>query len=214
MRWKHVVARSVPLSELVNDITRSDSSTQEEIIVDKNRVLDFAVDTIVKMKGVLAQFVVVQAEHGTSSNRMSELWLYDVTGSTTPEKIDTVATTTIALTSPIGVKEEFLFWISKEYEYVYAYNLLSKKVFEKRLPRFDASLGERAEIHFEEIKWKVIVSSEGFTFYSDATGEVFSDENSQIVETLRRKIGLDQVLDKEEMSNLSLPVEEEIKNDE
>jgi hypothetical protein len=84
--------------------------------------------------------------------------------------------------------------------------LEDKKLLDQTVPTFDGADGERADVRFDNIPWKVIVGNEGFSFFSPETGEVFSDEDSRSVETLRTKMGLDSVLDKEELSNLSLPV--------
>ena len=54
----------------------------------------------------------------------------------------------------------------------------------------------------------VIVSTEGFSFYSEGSGEVFSDENSSVVDIFRKKLQLDTVLNKEELSELSFPVDD------
>jgi hypothetical protein len=187
--------------------------------VDTLKVPDFAVDIIKRIKGIFLNKVLVQVERivvststdgSTTTYSIPELWLYDPNNST-QEKISIHGTTTSFVTVsneyPIGVKGEYVLWLSSEKNIAYAYNVLTKEITQEDVPKYDPSRGERGEIHFADMPWKVIVGSEGFSFYSDVTGEVFSDEDSRLAEQLRHKVGLDAVLDKEELSGLNLPVE-------
>lgn len=193
-------------SELVKEIKKQDLKEDEET---KEALPNFSLDIIKRMKGTFFESVVVQIERGYGDTREDELWLYDLT-TNTQEKIGQASSTTIAVNSPLGMKDGYLFWVSSNKQVIYAYDLSKKVILEQPLSIFDASLGERAELHFEGLMWKVIVSNDTFSFYSGETGEVFSDENAQAVELLRERIGLDSVLGKEALSKLNLPVEAEI----
>jgi hypothetical protein len=172
----------------------------------EERMPDFASDTIKRMKGTFTNSVVVQIERTIQDVLKDELWLYDLTADR-EEKLGEASSTTISPDSPLGLKDNRLFWISVDKTLVYGYDLTTKKVMTELLPAYNSSEGQRAEIHFDDFPWKVILGTDGFSFYSSETGEVFSDENSQTVEMLRQKASLDSLLNKEQLSNLSLPVE-------
>jgi hypothetical protein len=169
----------------------------------RDRLPDFALDTIKKIRGAILQAVVVQVQKDSTD----ELWLYDLEADT-QEKIKTGSSTSVSSAYPLGFKSGYIFWLSQDESTVHAYDSVSKVVLEKIVPNFDGSKGERAEVIFDEIPWKVIVSTEGFSFYSEGSGEVFSDENSSVVDIFRKKLQLDTVLNKEELSELSFPVDD------
>lgn len=202
-------------AELVAEIKEMEKKEEEKKEEEKLIIPNFASDTIKLMKGLFSSLVLVQVERtygGTSTNTpvslRNELWIYNAeTGE--QEKVGTGTSTapiTIARDYPVGIKGGFVFWLSDTRQEIYAYNLESKQIIKKELPVFDPSQGERAEIHFEETSWKVIVGSEGMSFWRSDVGEVFSDEDGKIVEALRSKMSLDTVLDHDTISNLSLPV--------
>lgn len=169
---------------------------------EKDRAPDFARDIIKKIHGTSFDTVVFQVE----KNNQEELWLYNIaTG--TEEKIDT-GSSTIALDSPLGIKSEYIFWLSGDESGVIAYNMTTHERKEEKIPPYDISKGERGEVVFKNIPWKVIIGTEEFSFFSEGTGEVFSDDNGSILELFRQKLQLDGVLDKEELSHLNLSVEE------
>jgi hypothetical protein len=199
--WKKYEGDDLTLSttELAAEIEKQEEEKkQEEIIL----FPDFASDTIKTIKGAFLKAVIVQVEKKTKD----ELWLYNMEDET-KERLTTGSTTSVSPTYPLGVKDDYLFFLSEDKQVVYAYNLVTKALLQNDVPSFDGARGERAEIHFAEIKWKVIVSSDRFSFFSEETGEVFSDDNLTIVEAFRQKLKLDTVLDIEELGDLSLPTE-------
>jgi len=107
---------------------------------------------------------------------------------------------------PIALKDNFIFWLSKDKDKVFAFDLINEKYYQKNLPKFDPSKGERAKINFPEIPWTVIVDNFNFYFFSPETGEVFSDGNSEVLENFRQKFNLDQFLTKEKLSDLGFSV--------
>jgi hypothetical protein len=208
--WKKYTGKDLTIAtaQLVEEIKKQEES---EKIGELDILPDFASDTIKRMKGVSSHEVLVQIERGTEENPRDELWLYDTT-SNTEERIGKSTTTasTIAVDSPIGAKGGYLFWLSLDKRSMYAYGLEDKVVLEQKIPEYNADKGERAEVTFEGVHWKAIVTNEGFSFFSPETGEVFSDEDSGIVETLRNNKKLDSVLNKEELSKLNLPVSADV----
>jgi hypothetical protein len=115
---------------------------------------------------------------------------------------------TIAKDMQLGLKESNVFWLSEDRTKVYAYHLIDKSIQVAEVPPHDLSLGERGRVSFTGVPWEVIVGSDSFAFYSEATGEVFSDDNSSFAEALRQKLDLDKVLNQEELGDLNLQVTE------
>ena len=210
-KWKKYDGKDTTIATktIVEEIKKQEA----EALIDAQAVADtlpnFASDTVKRMKGAFLNMVIVQVQKGTSTD---ELWLYNATDGT-QEKLGATASSSISVSSisvapdtPLGLKDKYVFWLSLDKGTVYVYDLEGKTLAEQPLPAYDSTRGERAEMTFDGIPWKVIMNNEGFSFYSPATGEVFSDEDSRIVEALRQKMGLDAVLNKETLSNLSLPV--------
>ncbi len=186
------------LAELIHAI---DEKKNDSIL---DNAPDFTIDVIRGVKGTFAHSVVVQVEKGGQE----ELWLYDL-DKDTKEKIDTGTSTSLSPRSPLGVKAEHVFWLSGDEATLYAYNITTKALEEQPVPKYDPSQGERATVVFGDIPWKVIVGASEFSFFSDATGEVFSDEDGGSAELLREKLNLDMFLTKEELSHLNLHVNED-----
>jgi hypothetical protein len=199
--WKKYIGENISLSttDLVVEIKKQEEAEKAEEIA---MIPDFASDTIKRIKGTFLQAVIVQVEKKNND----ELWRYNIEDNT-QERLMVGSTTSVSSTYPLGVKGGFLFWLSVDKHKLYSYNFISKAVFEKDVPVFDGSFGERAEISFTEVPWKVIIGSEGFSFFSPETGEVFSDDNLNIAQAFRKKLKLDTVLDVEELSNLNFPEE-------
>ena len=170
---------------------------------EKQKQPDFSLDTIKKIKGALRHIVIVQLE----KDGHEELWLYDLEKET-QEKISNGSSTSLSTDSPLGVKEDYLFWVSEDKTKIFAYNMITKEIKEQVTPTYDVSKGERGEVTFENIPWKVIVGTEEFFFWSEQTGEVFSDDNGSIAGEFRTTLKLDTVLNKENLSNLNFQVEE------
>lgn len=195
---------SLSAKELVEEIKKEDKKEVEEK-KKEDRLPDFALDVIRKIKGALRNAVIVQIE----KEGKEELWLYDLENGG-QYKIETGSSTsiTIAKDMQLGLKESHVFWLSEDKKNVYAYNLIAKSILNAEIPPYDQSTGERGRVSFEGIPWEVVIGSEDFAFYSDETGEVFSDDNGAFAEALRQKLDLDKVLDNEELGNLNLQVTE------
>jgi hypothetical protein len=192
----------IALAEAIRSLDETKVDPDEVV---KREKPDFTIDFIRKIKGTFLNSVVVQLEKEGSE----ELWLYDVENGT-EEKVVLGTSTSLLADSPLGVKGGHIFWLSKDRDRIFAYTIETKELQEALIPGYDIAKGERGEVIFESIPWKVIVDEDAFLFYSDTTGEVFSDENGAIAETLRNKLDLDAVLDKEELSNLNFHVDEQV----
>lgn len=201
MRFTAAKAEGLSGAALAELIRAIDDKKNESVLDDTP---DFAVDVIKGIKGAFLNAVVVQLE----KNGQEELWLYDLEKGAR-EKIDVGTSTSLAPDSPLGVKAGRIFWLSGDEATIYAYNITTKIIQEKPVPKYDPSQGERATVIFDDIPWKVIVGASGFSFFSDVTGEVFSDEDGGSAELLREKLNLDTFLTKEELSHLNLHVNED-----
>ena len=177
-----------------------EENKEEEKILDI--LPDFLSDSIKRIKGNLLNTVIIQVKRGDKD----ELWLYNLENDS-KEKISSNSTTTVASDFPIGIKSGYLFWLSEDKKNVFAYNPTNKNYINKEVPIFDKTKGERAEIFFDEIGWKIIVNEEGFSFFSQETGEVFSDEDNIVQDTIRKKFNLDTVLNAEKLNQLDFSVE-------
>ncbi len=188
--------------ELVEEIKKEDKENKKNT-VEEDRLPDFAKDIIKRIKGALLNAVIVQVE----KDGKEELWLYDLE-SGKQQKIEAASSTaiTIAKDMQIGVKDTHLFWLSEDRSKVYAFNLVDKSVLAAEVPPHDATIGERGRVSFSGIAWEVIVGAENFAFYSEATGEVFSDDDSRLSEALRQRFNFDSILDVETISNLNMSV--------
>ena len=184
------------------EIRKTDEEKNKSEEEKKNELPDFAIDIIKRVKGVFLNAVIVQLE----KDNKEELWVYDLEKDT-QEKIDVGTSTSLSASSPLGVKDGYVFWLSEDKGQVFAYNIETKEIKVEPVPAYDAANGERGEVIFLGIPWKVIIGAGEFSFFSEATGEVFSDDNGSIAEALRQKLKLDAVLSKEELSNLNLQVE-------
>ncbi len=183
------------------DLIEMEEESKLDVVLDL--LPDLLSERIKRIKGSFLGLVIIQVK----GEKEDELWLYN-TETGVQEKINVGSSTTVSSDFPFGIKGGFLFWLSQDKSFIYAYNPVTKVFFEKEMSSFDFSNGERAEIYFEEIKWKVIVNNENFTFFSDETGEVFSDEDSQSLNSLRQKINLDDILNEEKLNKLDFSVEE------
>ncbi len=188
--------------EIVQEIKKEEKEDKKQE-VELDRLPNFAKDLIKRIRGALLNAVIVQVE----KDGKEELWLYDLeNGKEQKIEISSSTTITIAKDMQIGIKDTHLFWLSEDRFNVYAFNLADKSIQVREVPAHDTSIGERGRVTFDGVGWEVIVGAQDFAFYSEQTGEVFSDDDSSLSETLRLRFGLDSVLDTDAISNLNLSV--------
>ena len=193
-----VEVSSKDVSEIVKDI--EDQEEKQEFIIP-----DFTKDFIKKVQGSFLHAIVVQIEQEGKDS----LWVFDVEKNT-QEKIDNLGKTTFSKTYPFGMKDDTVFWLSEDKTIVFSYNVITKIIDQKEIPPYDISSGERGIVFFDTIPWKIIVGADQFSFYSEETGEVFSDDNLNAGEAFRVKEKLDTVLTKEELGNLNFITESNV----
>jgi hypothetical protein len=182
------------------------STSEEEVSLipensEENIKLNLLKEEIKEIKGTFGNRVFCRIYSDELGN---ELWLFDLES----EKIKKIGSQDFGPTEdfPIGLKENFVFWLSKDRDKVFAFDFIKEKFYQESLPYFDPEKGERAKINFPEIPWTVIVDNFNFYFFSPETGEVFSDGNSEVLENFRQKFNLDKFLTKEKLSDLGFSV--------
>lgn len=170
--------------------------------------LNLSTDRIKEIKGTSSKAVIVRIE----KEDKNELWLFNFDSG----KIGRMGFDISAPASdfPVGLKDNFIFWLGKNKDEVFVYDSAAKKFYQKPLSSFDPAKGERARIIFPEIPWEIIVDADSFYFFSGKTGEVFSDGNSEVLESFRQKFNLDNSLTKEELSDIGFSVEESVEENE
>ena len=109
--------------------------------------------------------------------------------------------------SPLGAKNNFIFWLGEDNK-IFAFDYNTLKLFIGNLKNFDPSRGERAVMKINNLDFEIIFDGTNFYFRNNQFGEIFSDENSLALEKFRKNFKLDNVLTKEKLSELGLPVEE------
>lgn len=165
---------------------------------------DFTKDFIKKIKGSFLSAVIVQVEQ----EGIDGLWLFDIENNT-QEKLDILGKTTFSKNYPFGIKGNTVFWLSEDERVVYKYDVTTKSVEQKEIPTYDKENGERGEVVFENSPWKVIIGADDFAFYSEQTGEVFSDDDLTAGEAFRIKEKLDTLLTKDKLEELKFIITEQ-----
>lgn len=163
---------------------------------------DFTKDVIKKIGGSSLEAVLVQiVQEGVDT-----LWIFDIEGDTY-EKIDKEGKATFSKNYPFGIKDNTVFWLSDDELILFRYDIATKVLDYKEIAPYDASTGGRGEVTFEGSVWKIIIGGGQLSFYSELTGEVFSDDNLAVGEAFRVKHGLDVVLGQDKIEELNFVVE-------
>lgn len=134
-----------------------------------------------------------------------ELWLYNVIPGSERQ-----ISTDIAADFPMGLKGGFFFWLSKDRAILYAYHPEHNEHLSQPVPAFDPAKGERARMHFPGILWQVIVDNHNFYFFSQETGEVFSDGSSSAREEFGARNNLHKFISEEQMGHLGFTIQQSI----
>lgn len=163
---------------------------------------DFTKDVIKKIGGSSLNAVLVQIEQGG----IDTLWIFDVENDTY-EKIDQEGKATFSKKYPFGIKDNTVFWLSDDELILFRYDIDTKVLDYKEIAPYDDSTGGRGEVTFEGSVWKIIIGGGQLSFYSELTGEVFSDDNLAVGEAFRVKHGLDVVLGQDKIEELNFVVE-------
>lgn len=164
---------------------------------------DFKEDVIKSIKGMIGDIVVVHL----SQDGVDTLWLFNVQEGT-KTKIDEDGIAPPAKEYPLAIKDRNVFWLSEDEKTVFTYNIDSMIISYRDIPLYDKDNGDRGVVEFDGIPWRVYVGDDNFSFYSDFTGEVFSDDNLTTVDTFRSKEELDTLITKEKLEDLNFVIED------
>jgi len=162
--------------------------------------LNFSTGRIKDIKGSSAKTVVVRIK----KLGKNELWLFDLEKG---KKTKIGFLESAPANFPIGLKDKFVFWLSEDFRILFVFDTSNKQKTQFIVPTYDWEKGERARIDLQNIPWEVIVDRDRFYFYSQDTGEVFSDEDQVFREAFREKNNLDLFLTKDELSELNLEIQ-------
>ena len=186
---------------------QSDDLSTESVIPLANSPLagkelpDFSLDKILEIKGNDLSTVAVKIKNG----EMDELWWYNLKN----QKQENISfNTSVSADFPIGLKNNYIFWLSKDRNLISAFDCEKRVIFQKQAPFFSPGQDGRTRVKFSEISWEIIVGAADFYFFSGEAGEVFSDGNSEVLESFRQKYNLDNFLNQEELANLGFSVGE------
>lgn len=131
-------------------------------------------DGIVSVKGIAPGIILIREKTGQTES-LSLYSLTDNSKETLPIEEET------SPRFPIGFKGGKMFLLTGDEKTLIVYDYATKSSTKLFVPFFDISKGERAEFFLEGFPWKVILGGNNFYFYSEETGEVFSDEDSGFV---------------------------------
>lgn len=186
--------------------TRVDSDQNaKDIEVDDEtgqKILLLGEERLHQIKGLTPYLAVVSLYTGEETNVKRSLWIYDIENN---KRLQLASSTQVDFSSPLGVKDNYIFWQANMGKEIYAFDTKHKTYQVKEVTPFEVSEGERGEVAFEDVSWKVIVSRDNFFFWKEETGEVFSDGNSEALENFRVEFRLDEVLSTEEKDNVGIP---------
>jgi len=173
-----------------------------------SRNFDFAKDMLLDIRAFSNGVVIAEISRNNTFGPILELWSININ---TGETIR-LAFNESAPSSSIrpGIKDGVLFWVSEFNDRVYAYDTASNLTMYRNLPSYDLSKGEIGRVSFNDTAinngWDVLVDGSQVYFYNSKEGEVFSDDNSDIKEQFRSKMNLDKYFSSDELSQLSLQV--------
>lgn len=170
------------------------------------KILLFAEERLHQIKGLTPYLAVVSLYTGEDTTTKRSLWMYDIENN---KRLQVATSTEIDFTSPLGVKDGYIFWRADTGKKMYAFDTKHKTYQVKEVKPFDVSEGERGEVTFEDLPWKVIVTGESILFWKEETGEIFSDENSEALENFKVEFRLDEVLSSQEKDNVGIPMSTE-----
>lgn len=167
------------------------------------KVLLFGDETLRRIKGITSNVALVDISR---ANGEDDLWLYDLEND---QKFVIATGTQIASDFPFGLKDSYVFWLSEDKLRVSVFDSKHKTYQTKDVPEFDIKKGERGEVYFDDVSWKVIIGASDFYFWKEETGEVFSDEDGGAIEAFNKVFRLDEILTPEEKESVGIPVENE-----
>jgi hypothetical protein len=174
---------------------------------DTSKELNFSLDKIIEMKASPAGLVFAKISRGGISD-LNDIWIFDInTGASVRIGYDASAP---AQDFSLGLKDDHLFWLSEDRKTIFAYNTMNNTQISEAVPEYDISKGEFGIIHFvndPSINWTIMIDNSQFYFYSNESGQVFSDDNMDIKEAFRKKVSLDHLMDPGDIASLGLEID-------
>jgi hypothetical protein len=162
---------------------------------------DFRVDKVRKINAD-DEKVTFQVE----KNGKVEVWYYAVN---TDELTGISKDSDISDDFPIGIKDKYILWLSKDKRKLFVFDSESGKRLEEAVALPSPAKGEKVRVRIWGVPWEVVITSDNFFFYSKKTGEIFSDDDGDVKEKFRHKFDLDSSMADEELVNLGFQVGEE-----
>lgn len=188
--------------------TRVDSS-EDAVAIDVDdttgqKILTYGDEKVEIIKGITPYLAIVGIRNTSQELQDKGLWLYDIENN---KRLRVATSTQIDDISRLGVKDDYVFWVSDGGLRVHAFDTRHRTYQTRIVEPFDISSGERGEVSFDDVPWKIILGADRFYFWSKETGEVFSDENSLALDNFRKEFRLDDVLSDEEKDAVGIPIE-------
>jgi len=208
-----------------NSVQIMNSQVITPIAYDISSPLDFSKDKIEYMKGLQSGYVAATIIRGGISG-LDELWIFSSDGKM--RKLVGYNDSAPAEDFDLGIKDDNIFWISKDRSKVYLYNVFSGKTLSRVLSPYDLSNGELGKVDFSNngfavndsvcsgdacsndyiaLNWQVELDNSQFYFYNKDSGQVFSDDSLDIKETFRKSISLDNLVAPEAIASLDLEID-------
>ena len=144
-------------------------------------------DEVSSIKGISDNLVLLTLTTSTST----ELWLIDLI------KVNSTLIgtgETAVSTYPVASKDSIIFWRGVSGDKIFSYDLRTGGTLGQTM--IVANLPEQTDFprfSFPFTQWEVIMGNDRFNFYSNRTGEVFSDEDTTGVRQFIVATGLDKL---------------------
>jgi len=173
---------------------------------------NLSTDKILDMRGMSNGLVFAEIQRNITYD-IVELWLIDT--NTADGNIRIIAFNESAPSKNIrfGIKGNTVFWVSEFGDKIYAYDSDKNVTVYKNVPEYNPGNGEVGKISFNDTVidngWDVITDGSQIYFYNPERGETFSDDDMSTKEKFRQIMNLDKYLDVQELSSLSLEVDQE-----
>ncbi len=176
---------------------------EAEIAFEQNALDDAGInlttEKLKEIKGVSKNSVAVKTE----DNGENTLWIFDLDKR---KKIE-IGFNESAPASffQIGIKDEFIFWLSSDTKKVFVFNSKTKEISSIDISNY--GIGSRAQIPIPGSSWRLVLGAQEFYFYREDTGEVFSDDEGTVRNTFGNAENLGSFLDNDSLSGLKLEVQ-------
>lgn len=152
-------------NSLLDDLLKVASTTEDITLIEE--------DGIVEAKGLNGSLIVTRER--VQGQYVLALFNADTETKKYIDVDDSVAD------FPVGFKDGYMFILTEDRNYLIKYAISSDSFKRFEISPYDTTKGERGEVEIPDFPWIVYVGSNNFSFFSVYTGEVFSDENSEIL---------------------------------